>query len=219
MQQCYLILGSPRCGSSCFTACLNICGVSIGCTPTSVKDQFNVKGYYENYNILNFNQQVLSSVNSDIFGDRLTEAQVEKTHQYRENLQTIIKSEFGGLEHFAIKDPRIILLEKLYLGVLIKDNDIELSFIILKRNSWSVIKSMHRMFGFSEKEGLSQYFKFYNLIDELVKGKSIIEVNFEDLFTSPVSVMQNVCNFLKVDFNYERQNQVISFVEKGLVNF
>lgn len=219
-QQCTFILSAPRSGSSCTTGSLSLCGLSLGKTVTTVKDQFNQKGYFENQEILTFNESVLKAVGSSIFATApLTDVQVRESLQFTEKLKELIKSEFTD-KFFMIKDPRINILQALYKTSLQQLN-INYNVVVLHRKSEHACKSMNRMTGISEERALSVFENHYSLIDKFTLDTLAFSLSFEDLLTDPHNILKQACYLLKIPYGYGRHRitEINQFIERSLLTF
>ena len=140
MYEGVLILSPPRSGSSCLTACLSFQGIHLGASPTTVKDAFNAKGYFENQAVLSFNEKVLQSISADIFQTApLNARQCREATQFAGELAGLMTSQFEA-RPFLIKDPRIALLQELYRQVLPP-----VRIISLRRDRQATARSIHHM--------------------------------------------------------------------------
>jgi hypothetical protein len=222
-QQCTWLLSAPRSGSSCTTACFQLCGLSLGKNETQVKDDHNQKGYFENQKILTFNEKVLRAIGSNIFAtaDLTTEQESSSLH-FKEELKHIVKQEYEGSKFFMIKDPRISILQKLYTQAF-NELGIDVNVAIVKRKKENATASMNRMTGIPLNRAQNTYDHHYKLIDHLVLDNlyKFTTINFDDLLNNPNKVMETACKELKIPYGVgKHQHQKIDqFVEKRLLKF
>lgn len=215
MKKCFLLLGSPRCGSSCTTACFSFCNVSLGLSVSLKTDIHNPRGYFENDKILNFNRKVLNSLGVKWDGNPLTPEQISDSLKFQDELCLILEDDYQE-DVCAIKDMRIGLLQDLYLSAL---NSYELKLVIIKRNKSAVVASMLKMFPWmNESMAAQNYDKFYDAI-ELLKGKlPFFELQFEKLLAEPINTVQELCKFSEIRFLPEFQDKIVNFIDKKLVH-
>jgi hypothetical protein len=219
-QQCTWLLSAPRSGSSCTTACFQLCGLSLGKNETTVKDLFNQKGYFENQTILNFNEKVLRSAGSSIFETQdLSSDQENKTLAFKDELMSIIKAEFTS-KFFMMKDPRISILQLLYTQAF-KELDIVVNIAVLQRNKEHAVSSMSRMASVPIDRGQKTYDYHYKLIDKLTKNYQFTQFSFEQLLEKPNDVIADACKSLNIPYGFgkHKKQEISNFVDKKLLVF
>jgi|SaaInlV_165m_DNA_1040744.scaffolds.fasta_scaffold22008_2 hypothetical protein len=206
MKTCVLVLSAPRSGSSCLTGCINLCGVSLGKAPTSVRNQWNSKGYFENSVLLPLHASILKEHGVDMF-HAASHRQINSA-DVKGRLVEAFAQQFDG-ELFAIKDPRILFMREAYLAALAEFGVGTVKCIHLKREQ---IHSAASMTAFLQGKKLNP-FKAHASYNELLFGDGY-EVKFHNLIDEPEQVMRGVCEFIGVDYN----PQVEQFVDRGLVH-
>lgn len=219
-RKCLLVLSSPRCGSSCTTACIHLCGVTIGTHLTTVKDHLNAKGYFENYDILRYNERMLSHIR--LAWHRPTKVEGDKTQQLldagQKELCEIFRNQYGKKEIFLIKDPRIATLWPVYISVFDHFN-IQPMIVKLIRNRDDSCKSMMRMTRMGLPKVQSVYDGYYELINELADEYPSHTLSFESLLLDPTGETKKVCEFAGIDFSEKHATDIEEFVSHDLVNF
>ena len=214
-----LVLSPPRCGSSCVTACISFQGFSLGKTPTDVQDVYNAKGYFENKRLLDFNRHALKRVGSHIHTSKpLSNEQANKTLAQQQQLDEILVDEFSPPSLFVIKDPRILVLKRLYFSLLP-----EVRVVCLTRSREAASNSMKNM----DQKGVgAQRFvpvwDFYQaecdkLKDEL--GDRVYSLKFEEFLDDPIAKTKALCSFLSVPFTSEGEEAVLEFIDLKLVRY
>lgn len=221
-RQFTFLLSSPRAGSSCTTGCFELCGVSLGKSVTTVKDGFNPKGYFENQKILTFNDKVLQAIGSNIFtSSPLKQNQIDGSLNFKNELSQIISTEYINDFFFMIKDPRINILQELYLQVF-QELGIGVNTVILRRNRENSAKSMNRMAGIGVPRAESVYDLHYQLAKTLCdKLNTAHHIEFEQLLNKPNETMQDACYNLSIPYGVGRHNKekINQFVERGLLTY
>lgn len=198
MTNCVLVLAAPRSGSSFLTNVIKNLGYSIGKNETQVKDTFNEEGYFENASILRFNEKVLTSIGSSIFTScDLNHAQEEDSMKYREELIKIISHEYS--DQFVIKDPRIIVLRKLYNEVF-KELNISVKIVALFRKAENCATSLSRLSGRAEEKTTPCINYYHNFLKNLEDSDSIIKINLEDI-VNDLSNLKHLASFLDSEYN------------------
>jgi len=215
--QCLLVLSMHRSGSSCTTGCMNICGFSLGNHPTQVKNKFNRKGYFENKSILGFNELVLEDIGGSWdHTEPLTEHQVKKSLGHKDALSRIIEQEFGTDSFFVIKDPRIAILQNLYIDTL-TEKKIDIKILRLRRNIAAVCKSLERAQGIGQLQCVQLDSLYQSYIDRMVCHAPCFEMDFASLLDDPVTVVQDICDFVGIEF--DKYEEIGDFVERGMASF
>jgi len=203
-----------RSGSSCTTGCVHICGASLGKHPTTIKNKHNPKGYFENRRILEFNMGTLQNIGSSWNNTNfLSDAQIKKSLSHKKTLCKIIEEEFNT-PLFAIKDPRIAILQDLYLDVL---KDVDVKILFLTRNPESVCKSLKIAQNVRHDKCVQLTNLYHTYINKMTSHIPFKEIRFEDLLDNPVQVMEGVCKFIGIKFKHEKE--ILQFVEKKIVHF
>ena len=201
-----LVVSAPRSGSSCTTGLLHLHGFPLGKDHSAHTDKFNEKGYFENQKILDFNRKVLNDIKVDVFLTELpTDDQIERSLNHREELVEILSDQFSG--DFLIKDPRIAILQNLYLSTLPP-----VKVILLERKSEDVAKSIQRMRDFPLEKGIRIHGIYSKLMNMLAEKCICKKVQFENI----LSQMPDVCDWLGVEY---REKESLEFVEDRLVHF
>lgn len=220
MYEGVLILSPPRSGSSCLTACLSFQGIHLGASPTTVKDAFNAKGYFENQAVLSFNEKVLQSISADIFQTApLNARQCREATQFAGELAGLMTSQFEA-RPFLIKDPRIALLQELYRQVLPP-----VRIISLRRDRQATARSIHHMTHalsrptVTPEKGERICDLYFQLIDDMAREVPSIRVHFEDLLADSDRVLAGLCEFLELPFTDEGRRESREFIDQTLVRF
>ena len=202
-----LIVSAPRSGSSCTTGLLHLHGFPLGDAQSLHSDEYNERGYFENEKILNFNRDVLNEIGVDVFCTELpTESQVHRSLTNVERLSGLFQEEFD-VDRFLIKDPRIAILQDLYIEALPP-----FKVILLERSSEDVARSMERMRGFSVEKGLRVVSVYSALLVEMSHKVDHFRLGFENVLDQ----MPALCQWLGVEYKEEASR---SFVEDKLVHF
>ncbi len=214
-----LVLSPPRCGSSCVTACISLQGFSLGVTPTDVQDVYNAKGYFENRRLLDFNRNALRRVKSQIHASTpLSHDQANRTLSQQKELEELLSEEFSSFPRFVIKDPRIVLLKRLYFSLLP-----DVKIVCLTRSREAASNSMKNMD--QKGVGASRFlpvWDFYTLEcqrlqDEL--GDRVHSIQFEDFLADPIAKIKELCSFLSVPFVPANGEAVLEFIDPSLVRY
>lgn len=206
-----LIASSPRSGSSCLSGLVQLHGFSLGKDVATVKDTYNEKGYFENESILNFNRSTLDQIGSNVFcEEKPTYYQIQKSLDFDEHLKEVFDRQFSD-DNFSIKDPRIAILQDLYLKVSPTSK-----VILLRRNSEDSAKSMQRMRGFDLSKGMAVKAVYDALLDDMRDKADCLEMSFESVLSDPVASLGTFCEWAGVEL---QESVVLEFIERKLVHF
>jgi hypothetical protein len=215
------VLSPPRCGSSCLTACISFQGFSLGKNPTTVKDKYNAKGYFENIQLLRFNSRVLRRHGSSIYATSMLRPRQEDRLRVREEeFKELIASEFSGEGRFIIKDPRVLLLRALYFEVL-PDAKIICLFRDREAAAQSMANMPHRRRKYTIDHFRSVWDFYKENCDDLLSAEpaKCLSLSFEDFLESPESHLETICDFLDVPLVTKGRDEALQFIDKKLVRF
>lgn len=207
-----MITSAPRSGSSCVSGLVQIHGFSLGRDVSTVKDTYNEKGYFENESILNFNRSVLTQIGVDVFCvERPTEDQIKLSLEFAGHLRNVVFERQFSDDNFSIKDPRIAILQDLYLKVATP-----VQVILLRRKEEDVARSMQRMRGIDLSKGRIVWAVYDVLLDSMKDKADCLEMNFEDVLNDPVDSMGAFCEWAGVEL---KEQDVLEFVDRNLVHY
>lgn len=215
MQHAILVIGMHRSGTSALSGMLNILGVYQGrdLLPSS---KTNPKGFFENKNILNFNERVLSEHGSH-WDDVFFSDKALLIDKFSEELKTVISEEFGAAQCFSIKDPRICLLFPIYEKVL-TEMGISIHPIIIYRSPLETAESLSERDGFSLEKGLILWMDHFLLSEKYTRPFPRIFVSFEQILEAPhflISAIEENWR-LPIELDQDKQAQLDAFLQAGL---
>jgi len=212
VKEVVLILSAPRSGSSFLTSVVKELGYSTGKNETQIKDSFNEKGYFENSSILNFNEKVLRRLGSSIFTSKDLSAQQElNSLEYKEELTRIISNEYTS--KFVIKDPRIIVLRKLY-NTVFKELKVLVKTVALFRNKSNSAKSIDNMVGIGIVNALKSVNYYQDYLNSITQEDDVHKLFLEDVSVSSKS-LEDLAKFL----NVRLEKKILNFFEPNLMNY
>jgi hypothetical protein len=162
--------------------------------------------------------KVLKSIQKTIHQPKvLSKTELECILSFKTELKTILQTEYQA-DIFAIKDPRISILQNLYISAF-EELGVVPVVIRLTRNSANVARSINRMNSIPPAEGEIIYRRHHELIKKLIKENQLdsFKVDFEDLLTNTVIVMENIRIFLGL--REVPIDDIINFIDTKLVNF
>src|SRR5919198_547362 len=160
------ILGMHRSGTSTITRSLNLLGVYLG----EEKDLMqptpdNPEGYWERLDLYDLQERLLSALKMS--WDSCMPLQ-ERWHDapdigpFRDELISLIKMNFSGVNLWGWKDPRSTILIDLWKDIL-GELGIELTAVFAVRNPVDVARSLQKRDGISCNKGFGIWFN-YNIM-------------------------------------------------------
>lgn len=157
------ILGMHRSGTSTVARAINLLGASLGDDGLMPPTPDNPEGYWERLDIVEFQTQLLHQL------DRTWDTAApfpENWHLaprlagFRDELKSLVTSQFGGKPLWAWKDPRTCLLLPIWKQAL-ADLGIELVCVFVVRSPLDVAGSLRKRDGIPSSKGFGMWFNHY----------------------------------------------------------
>lgn len=214
------ILGMHRSGTSAITRTVNLAGVYLG-EDLLAPQKDNPKGFWENKNIMEFNDRVLESIGTswdDVNKIDPTINKLEMLDSFKEELKTLVHNEFDGFNLWGWKDPRTCLLLPLWTEVL-AELEISVDFIIPIRNPIEVAESLSKRNGFSHKKGILLWYKYTLMALMYSRGFRRVFVDYHKFLTNWQDEFSNIINILNLEWPSDRtkfESDVSEFVTPSL---
>jgi hypothetical protein len=200
MKNCVLIVGNHRSGTSVISSIVSNLNFFQGKSKDLGKDIHNKDGYFENLEILRFNERVLSSINSKWSDTSVISPQqlsMISSSINTERMKNIIKTDYEMRDKIFIKDPRIVFLFPLYIETL-KLLGYNIQIIYANRIINNSCNSLHSVQKIPLEQCYSLYIKHkqitYNMINEYNLPFCIID--YENLINYTSSETEKICKFL-----------------------
>lgn len=215
-RKCVLILNAPRSGSSFLTNVVKDLGYY---TTDHVvpPNKFNEKGYFEDYKLQSFNNRVMKDYGFSVWHFCcLDNKQIKSLLEYKDELVSYLKSEYDHVHRFVLKDPRLIILIKLYLYSL-KNMNIDPLIITLYRSKESTAKSIMNYIQTDESRYNStvRLVEFYHKqLKTVDKEFNTLSIHFEEILKDP-SILKKIASFIGCDFN----KKVLKLLNRKLVHY
>ncbi len=201
MQQCIIVLGMHRSGTSAVTGYLTKLGISLG-SKLLLPDEYNTKGYFENDYIVKANDHILQTLGSS--WDDLFLFEDEWWHRpqlipHKDALKKILRQEFSASQLFCMKDPRISILLPFWISIL-RELNIEPFFIIPLRHPLEVAVSLKTRDGFSIDKGVLLWMNNMLSIEYYSRPLRRIFLIYDDFLKCPIDTVQHIFNQFNIDF-------------------
>lgn len=176
MNQCVIILGMHRAGTSLIAKQYHKWGVDLG-TKLYKSDSANLDGYYENIEFVVHNNSLMSDVKSFWNYPKLMKSVPSR------GCETLVKQFTRPL--WGWKDNRTVFTFPVWEPYIADQN---ILFIVCTRNKKSVVKSLHKTHAnmFEEKDRTDEYFGnlydlYYETIEKITQGYPTTVVRYEDM--------------------------------------
>ncbi|MBN1768118.1 MAG: glycosyltransferase [Prolixibacteraceae bacterium] len=199
-----VVLGMHRSGTSAVAKLITKFGFSAG-NNLMPADNSNKEGYWEDIDIYNINQQILSFLFSS--WDEYEDLRIRKSilmkeiliEEFGEDAIKIINNKLQKDSNIVIKDPRISILLPFWSHIF-NSIDANTHYILTVRNPVDVAKSLSKRNNFSENKSFNLWY-YYNqccLVDSI---KPLYLIHFENLISSPDKQTINLSSFLKIQIS------------------
>ncbi|WP_150465532.1 sulfotransferase family protein [Francisella sp. SYW-2] len=215
-QTCILVLGMHRSGTSALTGLLSMLDVYLG--NTTVGDDDNEKGYFENSRIQQFNDKMLGSIDSSWDDEFFSVDKLKNLQCYVDDLINLIREEFGTSTIFAIKDPRMCLLFPLWEKAL-NTLDVDIKIIIPYRNPLEVARSLSKRNSMSINKAMLLWAYHFLFAEKFSRLYDRVFVSFDDLLSNTLFVVEYMTLKLNINFRSkynDNENLISEFLEQGL---
>lgn len=204
-----LVLGMHRSGTSLLSGLISKAGFYIGKTVMSPAED-NPKGFFENQQIVNFNEQLLISLGlSWSSWQRLPDGwQSLLDASEKEAAAALIDEEFGDARLICIKDPRMCRLFPIWSEVL-SEKEFDVFLVFSTRGLSEVSASLQHRDGMSPEQAEALWAR-YNL-DALhnSEGAAGVHVSYRDLLSDAESTLSRVSHLV---------GEKLEIADKGFVD-
>jgi hypothetical protein len=223
MQECIIILGMHRSGTSALTGVLGLLGIGLGLNLMKPTEE-NPKGYFENQEVNEINEAILWQVDSswhDLFPLQKDWWKQEGISAFREKALKLIQMEFTGVDTFCIKDPRMCVLFPFWNSIF-EELGTKLSYIIPVRNPTEVGDSLKRRHGLSIQKGIILWMNHILNAEFYSRSGPRSFVFFEQLLKNPEKTINRISKALGINFPktwQEAKNDIEEFLEPSLKHY
>lgn len=221
IKTCILILGMHRSGTSALTGVLHRLGIQLGTKLMEAKPD-NVKGFFENINLVNFNEDILNKYESSwedhYFSYDKKIKHIDSADVGR--LKKLINEEFFDSNLFAIKDPRLCYLFPLYQQAF-TELGINIVVLLPYRNPLEVAKSLNKRDDFSFEKSILLWVNYFLSAERFSRNFKRYFVDFNTLLTDPQKTIQEIEEHIGVQLTgkyIECSEAINSFLEGDLKN-
>lgn len=220
MQVCIMVLGMHRSGTSALGGILDGLGISMGKKLVAASKN-NKKGYFENENIVHFNNDILFPM----LGQKADDLELlHKNWENDESIQKlyplakeIIKNDYTGQKLFGLKDPRMCILFPFWEKVL-SELDIMIKVILPYRDPMEVYRSLQKRDNFSQEKSLLLWVKHVLFAEYYSRKYPRVFTSYDELLHQPKKTLNRIFKELSIDKDKLSKDidQVLYFLEKDL---
>tara|TARA_Y100000310_G_scaffold293603_1_gene323289 strand:+ start:702 stop:1346 length:645 start_codon:yes stop_codon:yes gene_type:complete len=202
MNKTVIVIGKGRGGTSLTAGILHHLNVNMG-DNLKRPDEANEKGYFENWNILQFNLSDVLEVNG-FFVNKFPLPSLEDILALQEKLAPRVKELVEKEAKYPLwgwKDERNLWTSQLFLPYIQNPH-----FIVNYRNSSSIIESeILRSPDKDSEEVLKIVIQYNKLIEEFFKKYNYLRLNvhYEEYFKDGRKQIESICKFLDIPFKEE----------------
>lgn len=186
-----VVLGMHRSGTSAITKGLELLGVELGNNLMPAAQGNNERGFFEDLDIHNFNQQLISEV-LDNDWDKLEPLQLGRLEaEHQSAAQRLLAEKLPEHRPFAFKDPRVSLLQPLWESVF-DSLAIDHRYLICVRNPLSVAGSLFKRDRLHPLKAQLLWCHYMLAALRHTQGKRRVFVDFDLLFEEPVNELERI---------------------------
>ncbi|MCG2784202.1 MAG: sulfotransferase [Anaerolineae bacterium] len=226
-----VVLGMHRSGTSVMSRALKVMGVDLGNNLLSGMEGENEKGFWEDIDILNLNDEMLSSLSStwyDLLPITVEDVEKLKERGFFYHAINLLQNKMKDVQIFGLKDPRFAKLLLFWKQVFIELN-VNVSYIITVRNPLSVSQSLHKRNKIPHQKSLLMWLDHIVASLDQSQNEKRILVDYDLLMENPEKTIRHIADTfnLSVDSEqlYEFKNEFLDsrlrhtiFTTKDLVN-
>ncbi|MBK8506185.1 MAG: glycosyltransferase [Saprospiraceae bacterium] len=215
-QKCIVILGMHRSGTSAMAGALQECGITLG-QNLMEGNIYNVKGYFENKEIVAVNNRLLESLGVTWDTSYLLPEMIvsDVDNELVSRIEHVIGDAFQSSNVFGIKDPRLSILFPLWKSVF-EEAGIEPYIIHMIRDPIQVWKSLEFRDGFPYNKSSLIWLDHHLRAEKFTRGLTRVFVLFDDLLRSSRGVLLKIQEkFQLLDLKVE-DDRLMDFVDLQL---
>jgi len=198
-----IVLGMHRSGTSAITRGLMALGVDLGDNLMPPLEENNEKGFWEDIDISNLDDEILHYLGHDWHTLKLirqTEFERNDLAPFEHRAEELLRETTKDKTVFGLKDPRIARLLPFW-KIIFNKLDIEVSYVITIRHPLSVVQSLNKRDGFELEK--SSYLWLNHLVPAVLdsEGNRRIVVDYDLLMAHPKKQLYRIAEALKLPFD------------------
>jgi hypothetical protein len=216
-----IVLGIHRSGTSAVARGIHALGCEFGdmLWPANVS---NIKGFYENVEITNFNDELLHLLGVEWHS--AVQIAREKFDNpvlapFRRQAIDILNRHYGATPFFGFKCPRICRLLPFWQQVF-SEMGVEESYVIVIRNPLSVAKSLDVRNGFAPEKSFLLWLVHILPAIKYTHGLPRAVIDYDIMMDNPIPELKRVAKALSIEINPAQESALnefaTSFLEENL---
>lgn len=191
------IVGMHRSGTSVLSQSIALFGYSHG-EKSMRPDRFNPDGYWEDEDIVAFNDRMLKSMDMSWDAISFTSDTLERLQPFEDEAQALLYKKISAYPQYVIKDPRLCLLLNFWLHVA-HQLTIPHHIVYIFRHPESVIQSLIFRNEFHRGKGDLLYFQYNFHALKQLQHQTFLSISFEDFAEKTTDQLRKMATFLGVE--------------------
>lgn len=197
------VIGPGRSGTSAIARGLMVFGVDLGDNLMPPKYGVNDKGFWEDQDFYELNNDIFKSLNHDwhrLTPVDLTVLSKDKFHELKLRAVELLREKTKSTNLFGVKDPQLTRLLPFWREVFSYLSFVE-GYVIACRNPASVASSLSKYTGFSIKKSYLLWFE--HTLASLIgsAGANRLVVSYDSLMQDPLLQLKRVSSVLDLQFD------------------
>jgi len=202
---CVVVLGMHRSGTSCLSGTLNQYGLFFG--SISQENPFNIKGNYENHEVMLLNNELLKKNNGSWIEPP---SSIKWTNRQKIKQAYIIEDYIKHGVSFGIKDPRFLLTFSFWENAYHN-----MKYIGIFRHPFDVARSLNFRNNIQIDQGLRLWYLYNSKLIMLVTKKKFPILFFNVTKDEFHNSVEETLNYLNIPYS----NVVTTFYEEKLIHY
>lgn len=203
-----IVLGMHRSGTSVLTQVIHKMGYQTGevSPPT---DAQNPDGYFEDFDVVRFNDRMLRALGSEWDAPQDLEIQRKHLERFKEEAVRLIQTNYADQDKWVLKDPRMCLTLDFWQHVIPQAfPGIELSAVHIIRHPVEVAQSQKKraedeadfhIMGKDIRYFLLLWYHYTQSVLRLCNIDKNYMVTYSELLSNPRATVEGVARFLEID--------------------
>ncbi|MEH2069892.1 MAG: glycosyltransferase [Nostoc sp.] len=207
----FIILGSPRSGTSAISHMIHKFGVDFG-KPENFLDtqQYTHNPIFFELDWVNeYNNRLISSIgskweNGGLWGRNINpdskDFENDLILEIKQELYSLINQEWHGQENIGIKDPRFCFTFPVWQDVLFKMN-YSLKIIFVFRHPLGYLNSTKKLNGFKNSKNLNFWLQHNLAARYFINNQDFYLIDYDCVICNPTIEAKKIASLLKLDIN------------------
>jgi O-antigen biosynthesis protein len=214
-----VVLGMHRSGTSAITRGLKVMGVDLGERLMPAHREVNPKGFWEDIDINELNEEILRELGStwrSLSLIRCVDVQMLRDKGFHGRATELVRSKISDTAVFGLKDPRISKILPFWKGIF-KDLTFDVRYILTLRHPLSVAKSLEKRDGLSLDKSYLMWLEHVLISLAETQGEKRVLVDFDRLMLDPDVELKRISSTVGLHLD-EQELEIYksSFLEVGL---